>query len=450
MRIITFILNAALVAGIVTLFLAFVGAQSSVAPQPPQPPQTVEKLEPVSQPVATQALTSPAAKEIEEPLAAAQAPVAIAETAAPEEKRLEWSAVQQASAPLSPEPEPPASVATATIPVSAPEAAQPAAPAPAPDSAAASPAIKKTAVAKDLFGAVKEPANLASRSIGFYAHGCLAGAKPLAVNGPAWQVMRLSRNRNWGHPSLIKYIERFAKDAKEKDGWPGLLIGDLSMPRGGPMPFGHASHQVGLDVDIWYKPEPNRELTPKEREDMKMESFLSDPGHVNPQVWKPEFEQLLRRAVSYPQVARIFVNPAIKKWLCDNSKGDRSFLRKVTPIMGHDDHFHVRMVCPADNPGCENQHTNITDEGCGKGLDKWIESLMKPKPSAHPGPASPTPAMAKPAAPSSKSASVKPGLKAVFNKKKQPLTMAQLPPECEAVLKAAPAAALSVPVTAAR
>jgi len=291
-------------------------------------------------------------------------------------------------------------------------------------------------VAKDLFGAAKEPANLATRSIGFYAKGCLAGGKPLPVNGPAWQVMRLSRNRNWGHPSLIKYVERFAMDAKMKDGWPGLLVGDLSMPRGGPMPFGHRSHQVGLDVDIWYKPAPDRELSAEERENIKMESFLLDPGHVNPEVWKPEYEKLLRRAVSYPEVARVFVNPAIKKWLCDNVKGDRGFLSKITPILGHDDHFHVRLVCPANNPGCENQ-TLKTEEGCGKGLDKWIEALMKPKPGV-PVPAAPPPTT-KLGVLKGKILALKDRLLA--SKKAGSLTLGQLPAECEAVLKAEPATA---------
>jgi penicillin-insensitive murein DD-endopeptidase len=290
---------------------------------------------------------------------------------------------------------------------------QPTLTAPTPGSAApAKPGeLSKKAVAKDLFGAVKEPANMATRSIGFYARGCLAGAKPLPVNGPAWQMMRLSRNRNWGHPSLIHYIERFALDAKAKDRWPGLLVGDLSMPRGGPMPFGHKSHQVGLEADIWYKPAPNYELSAEERETMKMESFLLDPGHVNPAVWKPDYEKFLRRAVSYPEVALIFVHPAIKKWLCDNASGDRRPLSKIIPIMGHDDHFHVRLVCPANNPGCENQKLKIKGDGCGAGLDKWIEALMKAKPS--------------------------PPEKVVPPKKMgQALTLGQLPPECEAVLKA--------------
>ncbi|HZV21747.1 MAG TPA: penicillin-insensitive murein endopeptidase [Hyphomicrobiales bacterium] len=292
--------------------------------------------------------------------------------------------------------------------------------------AAASPPVPNLAKtpAKDLFGAVKEPANLAAKAVGFYAKGCLAGGQPLPIDGPAWQAMRLSRNRNWGHPTLIRFLERFAEEAKEKDGWPGLLVGDMSLPRGGPMPFGHASHQVGLDVDIWYKPMPDHVLSAEEREQIPMESFLLDPGHINPAMWSPDYIKLLRRAASYPEVARIFVNPAIKKWLCDNTKDDRKFLRKLTPIGGHDDHFHVRLVCPPDNPGCQNQALPGADEGCGKGLDKWIDQLVK---------AASAPRPAKPASPP---------------KPKPPLLMSQLPAECKTVLEAAPRE--TRPVTAAK
>ncbi len=291
---------------------------------------------------------------------------------------------------------------------------------PAPNPAPVPAVITKTTPAKDIFGAVQAPANLKTKSIGFYAKGCLAGGQPLPVNGPAWQAMRTSRNRNWGHPSLVSYIEKLARDAKEKDGWPGLLVGDMSMPRGGPMPFGHASHQVGLDVDIWYKPMPDHVLSQQERDEIPMESFLSDPAHVNPQVWTADYEKLLRRAASYPEVARIFVNPAIKKWLCDTVKTDRKFLQKITPIGGHADHFHVRLVCPADNPGCVNQGVLAADEGCGKTLDHWIEILSRPVPPAPPPPPP------------------KPGVVVVKPKGKPPITMAELPPECKTVLEAAP------------
>ena len=82
----------------------------------------------------------------------------------------------------------------------------------------------------------------------------------IATDGPTWQAMRLSRNRRWGHPTMIKLIEKLSRDAVA-DGWPGLLIGDISQPRGGPMLTGHASHQIGLDADIWLTPMPDRRLT---------------------------------------------------------------------------------------------------------------------------------------------------------------------------------------------
>ncbi len=383
MRFLNPLLNAVLAVSLILLAFAAFGDLGAVSPQPAQQPD---------QPVTEAPQAAPASAPA--PANAEPAPVTLSP----------WSASTGSDAH-------PAAGAPVQQAVNAP-APSPQVPAPAKPAV-----ITKKSIAKDLFGAKKEPASLATRSIGFYSRGCLAGGKPLPVNGPAWQVMRLSRNRNWGHPTLIKFIERFAEDAKQKDGWPGLLIGDLSMPRGGPMPFGHASHQIGLDVDIWYKTEPDRVLSGEEREDIPMQSFLLDPGHVNPAMWKPDYEKLLRRAASYPEVARIFVNPAIKKWLCDNTTGDRSFLHKIQPIPGHDDHFHVRLVCPADNPGCENQKPLPSDEGCGKGLDKWIEALMKAAPRAAPQP--------------------KPGAKAVVSKRK-PLTLGQLPNYCEKVLEAPP------------
>ncbi|HRN84971.1 MAG TPA: penicillin-insensitive murein endopeptidase, partial [Hyphomicrobium sp.] len=139
---------------------------------------------------------------------------------------------------------------------------------PVPASAANYRMKKKAPTAKQLFGTVKTGAPIAARAVGFYAKGCLAGAKALAVDGPGWQVMRLSRNRNWGHPKLISLVERLARETTETGEWPGLLVGDISQPRGGPMVSGHSSHQVGLDADVWLTPMPDRTLTKREREDM--------------------------------------------------------------------------------------------------------------------------------------------------------------------------------------
>src|SRR5262245_356649 len=87
------------------------------------------------------------------------------------------------------------------------------APAAALKKTAAKPAKPKGPPAKMLFGAVSAPAPLAARAIGSYARGCLAGGVSLPINGPDWQVMRLSRNRNWGTPQLLDYLERLASDA---------------------------------------------------------------------------------------------------------------------------------------------------------------------------------------------------------------------------------------------
>ena len=122
--------------------------------------------------------------------------------------------------------------------------------------------------AKELFGRKVLPAAMPTRVLGFYAHGCIAGAEGLPINGDNWQVMRLSRNRNWGHPHLVALVKRLAGKAHRDAGWPGILVGDMSQPRGGPMLTGHASHQVGLDADIWLTPMPNRQLSRNEREEM--------------------------------------------------------------------------------------------------------------------------------------------------------------------------------------
>ncbi|MBT3069608.1 penicillin-insensitive murein endopeptidase [Rhodomicrobium sp. Az07] len=346
-------------------------------------------------------------------------PVITAQAAPPAEAQAASAPIVRMHAPAAPAPAAsapnPVSVKPAAPGVRLAAGANPAvAPFPIPGTAPIPPKVMKATPAKHLFGAAREPAKMETRSIGFYAKGCLSGAQQLSDNGPAWQAMRLSRNRHWGNPVLVTFVEKLAKDAKAKDGWPGLLVGDMSMPRGGPMPFGHASHQVGLDVDIWYRPMPDRTLPTDERERMKMDSVLLDPVHVNEQMWTPDHVKLLRRAVSYPEVARVFVNPAIKKWMCDNVKDDRGFLHKIQPIMGHDAHFHVRLACPAGDEGCRNQPPLPAGDGCGGGLDKWIAKLSKPV-----VPVAPRPKVA--------SAPVK---------RKSGITMSQLPPACEAVLNA--------------
>ncbi|HEY1736307.1 MAG TPA: penicillin-insensitive murein endopeptidase [Methylovirgula sp.] len=246
--------------------------------------------------------------------------------------------------------------------------------------------------AKQLFSRETTPADLATRTIGFYSRGCLSGGIALPVNGPDWQVMRVSRNRYWGNPALIAFLERFAKKVPEVSSWPGILVGDMSQPRGGPMPSGHASHQIGLDVDIWLKPMPSRELSREEREEMMSTNVVRADGlDVDPNVWSQDDVAVIKAAAEDHAVQRIFVNAAIKKALCRDARGDRDWLNKVRPFYGHDYHFHVRLACPGNEKACEAQDPVVPGDGCDPAaLSFWFSPGVlhwRPPPSAKPRPA---------------------------------------------------------------
>jgi penicillin-insensitive murein endopeptidase len=257
--------------------------------------------------------------------------------------------------------------------------------------------------AKELFGRKTEPAPGPAQVYGYYTHGCFSGGVQLPINGPTWQVMRLSRHRNWGHPSLIQFIERFAAKVPSI-GWHGLLIGDMAQPRGGPMISGHWSHQVGLDADIWLTPMPDHELSREQREEMMATNIVNDGWtDVRPDVWSPRYIALYKLAAQDHEVERVLANPAIKKALCRDVSGDRSWLHKIRPVLGHNYHFHVRLSCPKDSPQCKAQPAPPHDEGCGKALDWWL----KPKP---------------------RQLRLKPGVS-------KPILMSALPQTCRTVLK---------------
>ncbi|MGH2341847.1 penicillin-insensitive murein endopeptidase [Segnochrobactraceae bacterium EtOH-i3] len=279
-----------------------------------------------------------------------------------------------------------------------------------PAAAAGGPPADPAAPAKTLFGAVTQPAALQPRPIGTYGRGCLSGAEALPVDGPAWQVMRLERNRNWGHPALVAFLERLSA-AAPKLGWNGLLVGDMSQPRGGPMASGHASHQIGLDADIWLTPMPDHRLSREERRDLSAVSMLKgDSLYVDPSLWSDSRARLIRQAAKDPAVTRIFVHPGIKKTLCDWAGADRAWLSKVRPWWGHNYHFHVRLACPAGESACKDQDKPATGDGCGKELAWWFtDEPWKPAPKSD-----------KP---------VKPP---------KPVTLADLPPACTRVLTAPP------------
>ncbi|MCH2067119.1 MAG: penicillin-insensitive murein endopeptidase [Shimia sp.] len=261
--------------------------------------------------------------------------------------------------------------------------------------------------AKQLFGAKPVASQQSSAPFGGYSKGCLAGGDMLPETGPTWQAMRLSRNRNWGHPVTIDYIKDLSAKAAQQPGWNGLYIGDISQPRGGPMLTGHRSHQLGLDIDIWMLPANRLNLTAAERESISSISMRRDRGAYVNSSWTKQHHEILKAAANDPRVARIFVFPGAKVQMCDDAKGDRAWLRKIRPWWGHHYHFHVRLNCPDGTTGCVNQDPPPKGDGCDDAR-QWVQDILFPPP---PDPNAPKP------------------------KPRRELQMTDLPQQCVAVLQ---------------
>ena len=99
-------------------------------------------------------------------------------------------------------------------------------------------------------------------------------------------------------------------------------VGDLSRPRGGDFGrqfggIGHASHQNGLDVDVYYPRRDGEERAPRR------------VGEID----RALAQDLVNRFVQAGAV-KIFVGP---------HTGLRGPTRIVRPLVHHDDHLHVRL-----------------------------------------------------------------------------------------------------------
>ncbi len=262
--------------------------------------------------------------------------------------------------------------------------------------------------AKQLFGAERIASSQRSEPFGGYAKGCAAGNVMLPETGPTWQAMRLSRNRNWGQPEAIDFIKDLSAKAAKQPGWSGLYIGDISQPRGGPMLTGHASHQIGLDADIWLRPADRLNLSTTERENISSISMRRANGAFTNDQWTRAHHNILKAAASDPRVARIFIFPGAKVQMCKDEKGDRSWLRKIRPWYGHHYHFHVRLACPKGARGCVDQAPPPAGDGCAD-AQEWVNNILNPPP---PDPNAPKP------------------------KPKREITLGDLPAQCASVLSA--------------
>ncbi|MEZ4467696.1 MAG: penicillin-insensitive murein endopeptidase [bacterium] len=211
-----------------------------------------------------------------------------------------------------------------------------------------------------------EPAAGEPQVFGSYAGGCISGAVALPARGPGFETIRRWRNRFYAHPDLARWLDAFGHQLVAA-GLPAILVGDASQPRGGRMKSGHRSHQVGLDVDLWFERPP----ADQRDDDRHFPSLVrGDREIIDRAVFKPRHVALLELAARSPGVERVFVNWVIKRELCATVQGDRSWLRRIRPWYGHDSHFHVRLACPAGNALCRAQAPLPAGDGCGE--ETWF------------------------------------------------------------------------------
>jgi murein endopeptidase len=176
-----------------------------------------------------------------------------------------------------------------------------------------------------------------SRAVGLPWRGRLVRGVQLPAFGPGfltWDgpLKRVpSRDwRRWGTDRLVAVLERVAAEfATAHPGGPVLLVGDLSRPHGGVFDqryggLGHASHQNGLDADVFY---PRSDGRPRS-------AWRPD------QVDRPLAQELVDRFVR-AGAEKVFVGPRV------GLRGPRSV---VQPLAHHDDHLHVRIESDPARP----------------------------------------------------------------------------------------------------
>ena len=232
------------------------------------------------------------------------------------------------------------------------------------------------AVAQPASVAYPAPEAVAPRIVSGPGGGCISGAVQLPPNGPGYQIIRANQSWFWGHPNTIAALETLGLRAQAA-GLPTLYMNDISRPHGGPTAGVHASHQVGLDADVWLDVTPKPPLSIAQRNGIEVASLVAADGRdVDPARWSP----------GLPGLDRILLNPAIKQQLCRTPMADRAWLRQIRPWYGHAAHMHLHFRCPANQPECRDLGPVPPGDGCDASLAWWFEQLdAPPKPPAlHP------------------------------------------------------------------
>ncbi len=126
--------------------------------------------------------------------------------------------------------------------------------------------------------------------------GCITGAVAMPPRGDGYQTIHSSVSHFYGAPVTVQGVIALGQKARE-NGLPPLLVEDISLPRGGPMPGGHASHQVGLDVDIALDMRMRGYLSEADRESIQIASLVRPDGRdILPSMWGRSTTRLVAMA----------------------------------------------------------------------------------------------------------------------------------------------------------
>ena len=242
-------------------------------------------------------------------------------------------------------------------------------------------------LAKELFGAETRGSPHKPAPFGGYSTGCIAGAAQLPETGPTWQAMRLGRNRNWGHPEAIAFVERLSAHAATLPGWSGLYVGDISQPRGGPMLTGHASHQSGLDIDIWMRPATRLDLSRGARETLSSISVRRAEGAYVNENWTRRITRSEAGGLGPGGGADLRLP---RRQGADVPRRDRrpGLAEKDQAVVGASLPFSRAAQLPAGAAACEDQTPPPAGDGCADAA-QWVANILNPPP---PDPNAPPPA----------------------------------------------------------
>jgi penicillin-insensitive murein endopeptidase len=200
-----------------------------------------------------------------------------------------------------------------------------------------------------------------SLSVGHPNYGWQLRSK-LLRDTPYLKVRENCRAAAYGHPALVLMLRRSARDVARAHPGSVMVVGDLSGETGGPLP-GHASHQSGRDADVGFF------VRTRAGEIVVPERFAAFDGNghaKNGSGWQFDDARnwlLVSSWVKDPRagLSHVFVSRALRTRLleyAERHEPDRALIERAAQLLkqpqstsAHDDHFHVRIACPARQEG---------------------------------------------------------------------------------------------------